>query len=199
MDREERKAGILEFRNKDVVGKFVILRPASVKYAEDIVNLRNKPRNMYVFNQSYLLTTEDQTRWFEKYEKTSNDIYWCILDKAERFIGTIRLYGIDPAGEYCEEGSYVIDEDVVDEAPYAVESKMLALDVAFDDLQIKTMINEVRVENKNMNNIDNQLGFTNGIVTQIRGVDFRRRELSSEDYRKNRNKFSRLVDYWSCR
>ena len=199
MDREERIDKVKELHNKDIIGKCVILRPASLRYAEDIVRLRNKPKNMYMFNQSYSITIEGQTHWLEKYEKAIDDIYWCVLDKTERFIGTIRLYGIDADGEHCEEGSYVIDEDVADEAPYAIESKMLALDIAFDALQIKTMINDNRADNKIMNNIDNQLGFDKGYITQIRGVDYIHRELSADIYHKNREKFSTIVKYWSER
>ena len=199
MDSKERQAVILELRNRDIVGKCVILRPASAKYAEDILELRNRPKNMYMFNQSYLITLEGQTKWFGSYEHTTDDIYWCVLDKNERFIGTIRVYSIDPEGEHCEEGSYVIDNEVADEAPYAVEAKMLALDAAFDKLQIKTMINDNRADNKVMNNMDNQLGFDKGFITQIRGVDYLHRILSASDYHKNRHKFSALVDYWSKR
>ncbi len=199
MNREERKTKIIELRNKDIIGKCVILRPASLKYAEDILRLRNKPKNMYMFNQLDLITLEGQTHWFEDYVKATDDIYWCVLDKTERFIGTIRIYSIDADGEHCEEGSYVIDEEVANEAPYAVEAKMLALDIAFDTLQIKTMINDNRADNKVMNNIDNQLGFGKGYITQIRGVDFIHRELSAEDYHQNRERFSKLVKYWSER
>lgn len=199
MDSKEREAKVLELRNKDIVGKCVILRPASTKYAGDILNLRNKPKNMYMFNQVSLITLDEQTKWLDSYNRTTNDIYWCVLNKNEQFVGTIRIYAIDLGGEHCEEGSYVIDDEVTDEAPYAVESKMLALDVAFDMLHIKTMINENRADNKVMNNIDNQLGFDKGYITQIRGVDYLHRELSAEDYRNNRHKFSRLVDYWSER
>lgn len=199
MDNKERKSKILELRKKDIIGKCVILRPATSRYAKDIMNIRNKPKNMYMFNQDYLITVESQTKWFNEYEKTTDDIYWCVLDKNEQFIGTIRLYGIDENGEYCEEGSYVIDEEVANEAPYAVEAKMLALDVAFDTLQIKKMINDNRKDNNIMNNIDNQLGFDKGYVIKIRGVDYLHRILLADNYCNNRDKFSKLVDYWSER
>lgn len=199
MDREERKNKITHFRKETIIGKCVDLKPATALQAEQIVRLRNKPRNRYYFNQDYELETEGQKAWFETYEKRDDDIYWCVYRKDGLFIGTIRLYGIDLDGEYCEEGSYAIDEDYADEAPYAVESKMLVLDVAFDELQIKTMINDNRADNKVMNNIDNQLGFDKGEKIQIRGVDYLHRILKAGDYRKNRAKFSSLVDYWSRR
>lgn len=199
MDGNERKVKVSELRKKDIGGACVILRPASAQYAKDIMNLRNKAKNMYMFNQSYKITFEGQMKWFESYEQTSDDIYWCVLDKNENFIGTIRLYSIDEDGEFCEEGSYVIDEDVTNEAPYAVEAKMLALDIAFDTLQMKAMINDVRADNKVMNNMDNQLGFDKGCIKQIRGADYLHRVLTTDDYHKNRYKFSKLVEYWSKR
>lgn len=199
MNREERREKVKELRSRDVSGKFVILRPATNEYAEDIVELRNRPQNRYMFNQSDLITVDGQQEWFDLYQKTENDIYWVVLNKKEEFIGTIRLYGIDLDGGHCEEGSYVIDDEVANEAPYAIEAKMLALDVAFDELQIKDMINVIRVDNKIMNNLANQLGFDAGRDVKIRGVDYLHRVLTVEDYLKNRQKFAIVIDYWSER
>lgn len=199
MNCEERKNKILGLRKRDIVGKCVILRPASEKYSACIANLRNKPKNIYWFNQNYNITEESQNQWFKSYENTDNDIYWCVLNKNEKFVGTIRLYGIDLNGERCEEGSYVIDDDVTKDAPYAIESKMLALDIAFDELEIKTMINDNRADNKVMNNLDNKLGFDKGEIIQIRSVDYLHRTLTAGNYRKNRAKFSSVIDYWSER
>ncbi len=199
MDRIERKEAVITLRNQDIIGRFVILRPVSAKYAVEIVTLRNKPRNLYCLNQPGIVSLEDQLRWIEKYEKKTDDIYWCILDKKERFIGTIRIYDIDMDGMQCEEGSYVVDEDVSGEAPYAIESKMLALDAAFDTLDIGRVKNENRADNKGMNNMDNQLGFDQGENTLIRGTSYLIRFLSAKDYRLNRSKFSSVIDYWSER
>ena len=199
MDREERRKKIKEFRNRDIEGKCVILKPATTAYAENIVKLRNQSKNLYWFNQTDDITLNSQKEWFESYAQAEDDIYWCIFNKENHFIGTIRLYGIDLNGEFCEEGSYVIDEAVADEAPYAVESKMMALDVAFGELEIKTMINDNRADNKTMNNIDNQLGFNKGTIVKIREVDFLHRVLTADGYWKNRVKFSSLIDYWNER
>lgn len=199
MNREERIEKIKELRSKDVRGKFVILRPVTMEYAEDIVEIRNRPQNRYMFNQSEFLTLEGQREWFDLYQKKEDDIYWVVLDKNESFIGTIRLYGIDLDGNQCEEGSYVIDEEVADEAPYAVEAKLLALDVAFCELQMGSMVNDNRADNKIMNNLSNQLGFNTGSVVQIRGVDYLHRILLSDDYFRNRQKFVIVIDYWSER
>lgn len=199
MNGDKRKAKVLELRKHDIVGECVILRPASERYAEEIVRLRNKPKNIYMFNQGDTITLDGQTKWFESYKKKTDDIYWCVLNKDERFVGTIRLYEIDEEGESCEEGSYAIDDEFSDEAPYAVEAKMLVLDVAFDVLHIKTMINDNRADNKIMNNIDNQLGFDKGHIIKIRDVDYLHRLLSADVYHENRYKFSRVVDYWSKR
>ena len=199
MNRDERKKKIIELRNHDITGKFVILRPVRAEYASKIVNLRNRPQNMYWFNQSEPISVENQVKWLENYNNKDNDIYWCVLDKNKRFIGTIRLYGIDLDGDYCEEGSYVIDDKVADEAPYAVESKYLVIDVAFKELQIKSIINDNRADNKVMNNINKRLGFSKGEITKIRGVDYLHMTLTYEDYIKKRDVFLSVVEYWSER
>ncbi len=199
MDKESRKKMILGYREKAITGQCVMLCPISEESSEDIVTLRNRPRNLYYLNQSKKLTVEDQISWFHSYIQRDDDIYWCIYDLSEHFIGTIRLYGIELDGETCEEGSYIIDEDHADEAPYAVESKILVLDIAFDILQMHKMVNVNRADNKVINNIDDQLGFNKGSTIQIRDVDYRYRILYPEDYHKNRRKFSELVEYWGKR
>lgn len=199
MNREERIHLLKELRTHDVVGKFVILRPASIVYAEQIMELRNRPTNRYWFHQAYEITLEGQRKWFASYEMTENDIYWVVLDKEEKFIGTIRLYDIDLDGRVCTEGSYVIDENVAGDGPYAVEAKMLALDVAFSELQIESMINDNRADNKVINNIDNQLGYDHGTIIQVRGVDFQHRILYVKDYLSHREVLPGLIDYWSER
>ena len=93
MNSGERKEMVAELRKRDIAGKTVILRPVTADYAEDIINLRNKPRNMYYLNQASVLTLEEQKVWLESYNRSVDDIYWCILDQKEIFIGTIRLYG----------------------------------------------------------------------------------------------------------
>lgn len=199
MNSGERKEMVAELRKRDIAGKTVILRPVTADYAEDIINLRNKPRNMYYLNQASVLTLEEQKVWLESYNRSVDDIYWCILDQKEIFIGTIRLYGIDMNGEFCEEGSYAVREEVADEAPYAVEAKMLILDTAFETLQIRKVINDNRIDNKIMNNMDDQLGFDAGWKREIKGTEHIHRTLTAQDYWKNRSKFFRLVEYWSER
>ncbi len=200
MDQGERLSSVLRFRKETINGKIIYLKPLTKADSGDIVRLRNKPRNRYFLSQSCELTVADQERWFEGYDKKNNDIYWGIYKKGtDTFLGTIRLYGIDPNGRSCEEGSYMIDEDYADEAPYAVESKMLALDTAFDGLQIKTVVNDNRSDNKVMNGIDDRLGFDKGSIRQINNVSYRHRSLTAEDYHENRIRFSDLIDYWSVR
>ncbi len=199
MTVEERKRKIKEFRTQTILGKCIDLKPASEEYAAKIMELRNREKNIYWFNQSDIITLEEQIKWFESYASCQNDIYWVILNKEGQFLGTIRIYDIDFDGMTCEEGSYIIDENYADEAPYAVEAKMLALDVAFKKLEIELVINDNRADNKVISNMDNQLGFDDGSIIKIRGVDYIHRILKAADYFKNRSKFSTLVDYWSMR
>lgn len=200
MNAAERISVIMGLRSQVINGKIIYLKPLTRDDSKDIVTLRNKPRNRYFFSQNDVLTVSDQNRWFNEYDERNDDIYWGVYKKEnDLFIGTIRLYGIDPNGEFCDEGSYMIDEGYAAEAPYAVESKMLALDVAFGNLQIKTMINDNRADNKVMNSMDDQLGFEDVSIIQIRGVDYWHKLLTAENYYKNRTKFSALVEYWSAR
>ena len=199
MNLEERKRKIYIFRNVKIVGKCLDMVPATEEYAEKIVHLRNKPDIKYWFNQDKDISLETQIKWLESYKKKENDLYWCLLKHDGTFLGTIRLYNIDLNGEFCEEGSYVINSDYSEEAPYSIEAKMLALDIAFRDLEIKFMVNQNKADNKTINNLDNQLGFKTGETVIIKDVEFVRRILYANDYWKNRDKLAGLIDYWSMR
>jgi RimJ/RimL family protein N-acetyltransferase len=105
------------YRDRKIKGRCIDFVPLDMKWAEQIVKMRNLKRSAYFFNQLTPLTIKDQQAWYEKYLERTDDIYWCILDKQGRFIGTVRLYNI--TSDTAEHGSFMIDSEVAKEAPYA--------------------------------------------------------------------------------
>ena len=158
--------------------------------------MRNKDRNRYFLNQSYVLTVEGQKEWYEKYIERMNDIYWCIYSKSKQFIGTIRIYDIDENEDLCDQGSFMIDEEYAEEAPYAIEAELMSLDFVFDILKIGNVINEDRADNKVMNNLTKRLGFVFEKDIVINGIDYKYYLLNKERYNEKRQKFMDVVSYW---
>ena len=179
---EKIKKIISEYRNKNVAGKIVDLSPVTEKDLPEIVRLRNTPKMMYYFNQSYELTVESQLEWYKKYLQRDDDLYWTIKDKSGKIIGTNRLYDVTP--DKCEQGSLMVDENYSMTAPYAAEAIMLSLDFAFDVLGVNAIINDNRHDNKNMNSITKKFGFTFLREIDIRGVTYYYYELYRENYKK---------------
>lgn len=197
MNRVEKT--IENIRGKRLVGKSIDLVPFSLIEIVNVVEIRNRKRNKYFLNQTYELTVEGQCKWYESYVERKNDIYWCIYDKEDNFIGTIRVYDIDENNDMCNQGSFMIDEERAGGAPYALEAEILTLDFIFDELKIGTVINEDRADNKVMNNLSKKIGFKFIKETIINEIEYNYYLLNKEDYYKNREKFSTVVDYWSER
>jgi RimJ/RimL family protein N-acetyltransferase len=199
MTVHERRELILKSKTKGQVicGKCIDLRPCTIEHGENIVYLRNQEKSRYFFNQPKASTIEGQNSWYSDYVKRDNDIYWCIHTKNEKMIGTVRLYAIDLCGGSCEEGSFVIDEAYAMSGPYALEAKITVFDFAFDELQILKVVNEDRIDNKNMNSINKRIGFQIIKESEQNGVKFSRKELTKDLYK--REPLYNILEKWNER
>lgn len=173
---------VAEYRHKDLVGKIVDLSPVTEEDLPSIVRMRNAPKMMYYLNQPQEITLDSQKSWFQKYLQRTDDLYWTIKDKSGLVVGTNRLYDI--TSDKCDQGSLMVDTAYSRTAPFAVEAIMLSLDFAFDVLGVKTIINEDRHDNKNMNSLSKRFGFQFLRETDIRGVVYNYYELQHENYQK---------------
>ena len=183
---------ITKARETIISGSFIDLVPLKECHFSDVVRIRNQEKSKYFLNQNYDLTIEMQTEWYKDYLKRENDIYWVVVDKKGTVIGTERLYDI--TSDSCEEGSTIIDETYAMKGPYSVETILLAMDFAFNELKVKSIINTDRVDNKNMNSISQKVGFTLLKQIEIRGVPYNYYELNETNYQ--RDKIKKIIDVW---
>lgn len=183
---------ITEYRNRIIEGEIVDLSPITEKELLDIVRLRNTPKMMYFLHQDYALTLEMQKSWYDKYLERKDDIYWVIKDKQGNVIGTNRLYDIKE--DKCVQGSLMIDEKYSMGAPFTAEGMMLSIDFAFDNIGVKTIVNEDRHDNKNMNSISKHFGFEFLHESDIRGVKYMYYELYKENYK--REQIEEIINLW---
>lgn len=190
---------IKKSRTEIIEGTFVNLVPFTLVDTDNVIRLRNQNKNRHFLNQSYLITADGQAKWYEDYLLRTNDIYWSVYNKQKKFIGTVRVYDIDEDNDICDQGSLIIDEEVSAEAPYAIEVEILTLDYIFSVLKIGNVINEDRADNKVMNSLTKKLGFKYIKDTVKDGNKYKYYLLNPEDYEKNREKFSQIIDYWMKR
>lgn len=176
-------------------GVFCSLIPITEKELPLVVELRNREKNKYFMNQAYDITLESQKKWYQDYQKRDDDVYWGIWNRENIFVGTIRLYHVK--GEVCEEGSCIVDERYAGEAPYAVEAKYLLVCYAFQTLELRRMVNEIRTDNKVMNSLAKQQGFRLEKLVDIGGVQYNYMVLDSDRFAGDR--IRRLLAYWKER
>ena len=176
-------------------GKIVDLSPVTENDLTDIIRMRNDPKMMYYLNQPMQITLDSQKAWYEKYKERADDLYWTIKNKDGQVIGTNRLYNVTT--DRCEQGSLMIDTRYSRTAPFAVEGILLSLDFAFDVLNVKTIVNEDRHDNKNMNSLTKRFGFQFLRKIDIRGVSFNYYELRKDTYK--RNAITEVLDLWLSR
>lgn len=188
-----------EYRGKRIEGKCIDLVPLTPDDTVNVVEIRNRAKNKYFLNQTYELNVQGQIKWYEKYSARDNDIYWCIYNKKNKFIGTVRVYDIDEETDRCDQGSFMIDEEQAKGAPYALEAELLTLDFIFEKLHIGNVINENRADNKVMNNLTKKLGFVFKKDIVINSAEYKYYLLNPEDYKRNREKFRMVIDYWADR
>lgn len=170
---------VLDLREKIIEGQFVDLVPIKPELLADIVRLRNQEKSKYYLNQLMDISLVSQNKWYEEYLERDNDIYWCAVNKEGIVVGTYRLYDI--VGESCEGGSFIIDEKYTMGLPYALETYVLSLEVAFNELNLSTVINTDRKDNKNMNSMTKKMGFVFEKEVLINGVVYNRYILKKEN------------------
>ena len=183
---------VAEYRQKDLQGKIVDLSPVTENDLTDIIRMRNDPKMMYYLNQPMQITLDSQKAWYEKYKERADDLYWTIKNKDGQVIGTNRLYNVTT--DRCEQGSLMIDTRYSRTAPFAVEGILLSLDFAFDVLNVKTIVNEDRHDNKNMNSLTKRFGFQFLRKIDIRGVSFNYYELQRDNYK--RDEIEEVLNLW---
>ena len=91
----------------------------------------------------------------------------------------------------------MIDTQYSMTAPFAIEGILLSLDFAFDVLGVKTIVNEDRTDNKNMNSLSRRFGFQFLRKSEIRGVIYNYYELHRENYKNN--EIVEVLDLWLSR
>lgn len=187
---------VKEYRNKPIEGRTIDLVPLKEEFCGNIVELRNKKRNMYYLSQGEELSLQKQLEWYKKYQKRYDDIYWCILKKNGDFIGTVRLYDINGDEKILEYGSFMIDEDYASEAPYAKEAGILGLDFAFDNLRVDQVITTIREDNGRMTGFAKRFGFEFAHSFLLRDIPYKYYLLSEEVYKNKRSSTDKLIDLW---
>lgn len=173
MDRLEKL--VFEYRKKTIEGKRVDLVPVTRDKMNYVLYLRSQEKSKYYLNQEKGLTLAEQERWFDSYQKRLDDLYWFFCDKEGTIEGTVRLGNIcqDSAGLDSVTGDNAIKHVFMD----LIAAEDMAIDFAFQVLDIKRLTGCVRSGNEPVLGINRRQGFQVTGEEQIRGVTYLREEL----------------------
>lgn len=187
------------YKNEILKGRVIDLVPLKEEFCKYIVELRNKPRNMYYLCQDEKITLESQLSWYKEYLNRDNDLYWCIFKKNGEFIGTVRLYDMDEKDDVLDQGSFMLNEDYASEGPYAAESILMSLDFAFKKLEVIKVSNTIRSDNKKMSSLAAKFGFEFVKDYVLRGTPYKYYLLSEDSYESKRERIDNLINVWISR
>jgi RimJ/RimL family protein N-acetyltransferase len=143
---------ILKMKKTEIVfrqGKKVILRPVE----ESDLPLFQKWMNDYDVTQ-YLArilpaSIKDEQEWFERISKPSgDDVSLAILDcKTKKLIGSLGIHKINHVSKTATTGTAIGDKSYWGKG-YGTEAKMLLLEFAFNELNLRKIYSEVIGYNK---------------------------------------------------
>lgn len=181
--------------HRSLAGRIVDLVPLDRTHTPDVVQLRNSPHVRQFFDEKDLTTVESQNAFFEKYSGWPDDLYWAVVSKSGKVIGTNRINAID--GESGCKGSLIIDQNEARLGPYALEAELLLLNFAFNVLGVKRIKTIVRPDNIKMIGLNTKLGFRLVGPYDQRGVMNNEYMLERQDYRSE--EFDLLINHFAGR
>ena len=138
--------------------KRILLRPLEERDIEELRILRNK--NRIFFNDSRIISPEQQKAWFQHYYDNENDIMFAVelLNRPNEFIGSIALYHIDRVAKVAEWGRTIIDKEKAPLKGLGVEANVAVGCIAFDQLGLKKITAEFLKFNEGARKIDTRAG-----------------------------------------
>lgn len=125
-------------------GERVFLRPLEGEDLERMRILRNRNRHFFVSSDE--ITEEAQQRWYEAYLIRENDYMFSIFYR-ELWVGVVSLYAVNLKCGQAEFGRLMIDREAAGVGGLGVDTTRTACKIAFEQLNIQTVILEVYADN----------------------------------------------------
>jgi RimJ/RimL family protein N-acetyltransferase len=134
-----------------IEGRYVALRSATVEDAEFTLAVRQNPEfNKYL--PRITNTLEQQKAWIQKQRNKDDDYFFVVWDKQCNRIGTISIYNIE--GDHAEAGRLTMRGN----AFQSIEAQLLSFRFGFNDLNLKTIVSYIYVENAGALRFTQQFG-----------------------------------------
>jgi RimJ/RimL family protein N-acetyltransferase len=194
---DERLQRIAKYRRQTLVGDFVDLVPMRPDHAQAVIDLRNTDRARFFLAQRSMLTLESHADWYRGYLARADDLSWVIASPRGEIVGITALYDIAADGSTAEKGRLVIDENRATAAPIALEAELLILRLAFDTLQVATVLTIVQPGNGKMISVNSRMGFQQCGTRELRSVPYNEYCLSRKEFTPA--PLEKILQHWKLR
>ncbi len=141
-------------------GSKVILRPIEESDIPHFQKWMNDPEVTQYLRTIMPVTLADERAWFERVSKSTSDkLTLALVDIAtEQLIGTMGLHNIDYISGTATTGSAIGDKKFWGKG-YGTEAKMLLLEFAFNELNLRKVYSDVVAYNKRSLAYANKCGY----------------------------------------
>ncbi|MCW5770624.1 MAG: GNAT family N-acetyltransferase [Rhodospirillaceae bacterium] len=140
--------------------EFVLLAPLRPDEIEMLRLWRNRDDVRLWFNDSSLVSAEQQAQWYIKYRKKPDDIVFVTRRATDLApIGAVSLYRIDRSAGRAEFGRLMIGVPAARRGGYGFRSTVRLCAAAFASLELAEIVLEVKQENDGARRIYDRIGF----------------------------------------
>ena len=140
-------------------GKRIILRPINKETdLEKCVIWTNDPEVTNFLSLVYPVDKIAEGEWFDKLSKDKNNVILAIETLDGKFIGTMGLHGINWINRTATTGALIGEKKYWGKG-YGTEAKMLVLNYAFNQLNLRRIKSEVIAYNKRSLNYSLHCGY----------------------------------------
>ena len=148
-------------RSLRIEGKTVVLDEIRPAYFTDVIRWRNNPaRNRYI-NQHFVLTDEQERRWYEEtYLKDPSQGLFVFLDRATGTpFGTSGWTDYDAGEKRCIWGRLMAGEDAYQGSVPRIAGIVLAVGYFFDTLGVEKAYSQIVEKNAASIRLNHRFGF----------------------------------------
>lgn len=178
--------------DKQLIGKTVIIRPATEQDAGFILSVR-RDKELCKFIHAVDISEEEEIKWIQDQRQRVDDYFFIIEDKNNKPLGMVGYVG-EYGGEYGEVCRLVSYGNSIQN----IETNLIMTDFAFEVMKAKMLKGYMRYDNRNIIGVQRKFGY---VIPEERhmqdGMEVVHATLKKEDYYKKRDRIVDMIKFAS--
>lgn len=174
---------------KQLIGKTVIIRPATEEDAGFILSVR-KDKELCKYIHNVDISVDEEKAWIRNQRLRADDYFFIIEDKESKPLGMVGYIGEENGefGEVCRLVSY-------GNSIQNIETNLLMTDFAFDVMKAKMLKGYMSADNKNIIGVQKKFGY---VIPEDKfsqdGMEVVHASMKKEDYYNKRDKIVKMIE-----